>query len=274
MVQDGDTITYPFNPGNINFDSGTLGPQTEDISNIDTIVVNKLDGDSSTHIEPLPENDFLQDVGRGGYIENAEADVSGYDNIYIYPAGEYDEGVHIGPEGLSNRTADRVIGEITTRTLPGPDGTEITGPFCKMGASGLATGGSAGATSKITVGSDPQSADLVAIVGGGGAGGVLSKSSNGYCLYGAHVDGSVWGIDGVAAQGDLGGSAGLYDSNTETLTPPGGGSQELGIASGGTLTTGGSSDGNGEIKITYKASSTTSETPPKAPSSLTVEVSE
>jgi len=85
------------------------------------------------------------------------------------------------------------------------------------------------------------------MAGGGARGGEGSSGDD------SDAEGTGFGGDAISSNGEPGG-------------------QELGIASGGTTTTGGSSQGDGEITITYKASSTTSGEPPKAPSSLSVEL--
>jgi len=74
MAQDGDTITYTF--------SGSK--ETEDISNIDEIVIDRMDGADG--------GDDAYDGGSGGLIQNATADVSDYDvlEIWVGEAGEVD----------------------------------------------------------------------------------------------------------------------------------------------------------------------------------------
>lgn len=77
MAQDGDTITYTFDE-NLDSDDDLI-PKTEDISSIDEIEIVYIDGESGN--SPSSE-------GSGGRVDNVIADVSGFDTLYIWVAGE------------------------------------------------------------------------------------------------------------------------------------------------------------------------------------------
>ena len=70
MAQPGDTITYTF--------SGAK--ETEDISNIDKIVIDRMDGADSGSI-PDAATDY---TSSGGLIQDATVDVSSYDVLEIW----------------------------------------------------------------------------------------------------------------------------------------------------------------------------------------------
>jgi len=69
MAQDGDTITYTFSDGTV---------VSEDVSNVDTAVVDYCDG-SGANVE--------SSSGSGGRVENAEIDVSGQNTLYLWVGG-------------------------------------------------------------------------------------------------------------------------------------------------------------------------------------------
>jgi len=296
MAQGGDTITYTF--------SGSK--ETEDISNIDQIVIDRMDGADG--------EDGTGTGGSGGLIEGATADVSAYDNLSIYVGGiefghamgaGYTEIRSFGPSsgGSTELFTDTQIVTDTNLglTLPpssaddqsvdfslsnAPSGKiieirdengdtidffyRINNPYVAIRDASVAEYTIiSNEDNEVTIDEIDYEAhsNFIAAADGGGSGyfkpfilGADPPPIDG--SQGARGDGQ---IETLADNGGTGYGGTGEDSDTKDGAGDGG--QELGIASGGTLTTGGSSDGNGEIKISYVSA-------PEAPSNLNIEVIE
>lgn len=201
MAQDGDTITYTF--------SGSK--ETEDISDIDEITIDRMDGaDGGGEVDA----DFDAgdgDGGTGGLVQNATADVSSYSALEIW-VGE------MGAYAQDVARFGRSLGGASNNAGGGGGSTELwTGSNTVFIAAADAGGGSGGGDNLNTYGG-----------GGGARGGEGANLAD-------DAEGSGFGGDGGSGTGSDGGDGG----------------QELGIASGGTTTTGGSTDGNGEITLSF-----------------------
>jgi len=294
MAQDGDTITYSFNGSKV----------IEDVSTIDEISIDSMKGARGGNA-----GDGSTIGGAGGLIEGATVDVSNYDEVFIWvgragldnkfghsaysdPFGRYGYDVGStgvpqvkGPFGTNGGSTEIWVPEQQKTTS---EKTRYSGVFVVdyeyidvievQESDGSVIPKSEYDVSRPRLYPDDSAIEIknfddstytpdtvvyrtgtmVAAADTGGGGGSTSDASI-----------TTSGLDGYRepSQGFFGGAGGEPGEDGE----PGG--QELGAASGGTTTTGGGSQGNGEIKITYKAGTTTSETPPEAPSSLTVEVS-
>jgi len=254
--QPGETRTY--RSPDIRELEGVANPgkkRIENISNIDQIIIDKIDGAEGGGRE-LSLAESRNDGGRGGLIENAVADVSNLDELEIW-VGEYkpyriptDLNVDLRAFGRSKS------GHITSEagdSIAGGGSTEV---WADGESTFIAAADGGGGSGFFTFGG-----------GGGGAGGEGGLGINGAP---DGVDAELIDCNGIRKQCSGGDGGGIDPA--DGLYPPTGGGQELGIASGGTLTTGGASPGGGEIKITYESSSTTSENPPEAPSNLSVEL--
>lgn len=127
MAQDGDTITYTFSDGSV---------VSEDISDIDEITVDYLDGAGGGY--------GVADGGAGGRVENTVVDVSNYDTLYLWVGGSG------GNEGGSGGSG-RYNGEGTSGAGAGGASTEIA--FVNTDAS------------------DSSDEPFIVAAGGGGGGG-------------------------------------------------------------------------------------------------------
>jgi len=126
---------------------------------------------------------------------------------------------------------------------------------------------------------DSDTEPFIAAAGGGGGAGGYNEFGDGY--QGARAESTYDRVSKTGIQPPLGGEGGA-SSDDSTLVEDGndgegavsGHNSSVSILDSGTTITGGGSgsDTNGEIKITYEGSSTTSETPSEAPSSLRVEL--
>jgi len=211
MAQDGDTITYTF--------SGSK--ETEDISNIDEIVIDQMHGADGGF-----DDDANIDGGSGGLIENANIDVSSNNTLEIW----------VGEKGL---LFDFGVEPSWGRSNGGKGDARI---------SAGSNSGNGGGSTEIWV--DSESEFVAAVDAGGGAGGLFQPGGGGGARGGLGADGelTVSGSfeSGTDAEGSgFGGDGGRPGQNGSD------GGQELGAASGGTTTKGGSSDGNGEITLSF-----------------------
>lgn len=230
MAQDGDTITYTFSGSKV----------TEDISNIEEITIDRMDGADS-------ELSSGANGGSGGLIEGAIADVSSYNTLEIWvgQTHEAQPNSHLGGFG-------RINGGDGQRTFNGQSGA-------------------GGGSTELWV--DSESTFIAAADAGGGGGyfddgGFFSSSTSNGGGGGARggTGGSGSGGDANDDGNDAGGTGFGGDGGNATSSGGengGDGGQELGIASGGTTTKGGSTDGDGEITLSFTGS-----TAPAAPSNL------
>lgn len=129
MAQDGDTITYTFSDGSV---------VSEDISDIDEITVDYLDGAGG--------DSALYDGGNGGRVENTVVDVSSYDTLYIWVGG-IDSGSSLGRYDGSS-AADSEGGPSTEIAFVNTDNSDSADePFIVAAGGGGGGGGSSGGTS-------------------------------------------------------------------------------------------------------------------------------
>lgn len=187
--------------------------ETEDISDIDEITIDSMHGADGG----LGSSTATR--ASGGYIENSTADVSNYDTLEIWVGDEpYQGGTSTWGKSDGGKGGGSDAGK-------GGGSTEIWTNNTSDFIAATDAGGGAGY--------DAQFEDSEGGGGGarGGVGGTADKDGNDAEGTGFGGDGS----DGLGAGED--------------------GGQELGIASltaSGTLTTGGSNNGNGEIKLSFK----------------------
>lgn len=161
------------------------------------------------------------DGGSGGYVEDATADVSDYNTLEVW----------VGQSGsITNGGWGKNNG-----------GSGESGP----GGSGAGGGGS----TELWV--DSESVLIAACDAGGGGSG-----EDQYSIDRGGGGGSRGGVGGTSGAGDAEGSGFGGDGSGGLDAPGGDGGQELGIASGGTTTTGGSNAGNAEITIEFLSGNT------------------
>lgn len=204
--------------------------ETEDISEIDEIEIQEMHGADGGDTNN-------HSGGSGGLIESATADVSSYSTLEIWVG----EGTS-GPTGGFGRASGGDAGG-DNKATGGGGSTElwIDSNTTFIAAADAAGGaGQTGATASNHAG------------GGGARGGSGGSPADNYSEAGEDAEGSGFGGDG--GDGREGGDDG---------------GQELGIATGGTLTTGGSKDGDGEITIEFIAPQA-----PAAPTDLSATVAD
>lgn len=222
MAQGGDTVTYTF--------SGSK--TTEDISDIDEIQINHMNGAGGG-------NSVNTTGGAGGRIENATVDVSSYTTLEIWVGGggadysSFDEG------GFGRSIGGENVQSFDEYSGSGAGSTELWTNSNSNFIAAADGGGGGGRYVEGSFGSDNPAG------GGGGARGGTGGEPN--------------GISGAGA-GD-GGDGGEGSSTVVENGNPGGG--EFGIATGGNIVVGGGDGANtdGEIKLTFKST-------PLAPSNL------
>ena len=217
MAQPGDTITYTFSEER----------ESEDISEVDEITIDYIDGAGG-------QGDVRDggDGGAGGRVENAVADVSDYDTLYIW----------VGDTGADTRY----------------------GRY--FGRQALDAGNGAGSSEVSVLGTDRDDSDtepFIAAAGGGGGGG-------GGGSFGLIGRGGARG-PGEGNAPPQGGSGGDADEEGEPGDGAvSGHSSDVPIIDAGATTEGGGAptDTEGEIKITYKER----QDPPEPPENLTAEL--
>ena len=267
MASDGDTITYTF--------SGAK--ETEDISDIGEVVIQNVGGADG-------EDGTETNGGSGGLIENATADVSEYDTLEIWVGGlEYGKAKSRATLGTPGGGSTEIYANEqsvsdTGLSINASDGKQVVTLSQTPTGDIIAARDSTG-TDRLNdlfwvrlrdaqIGENvfnPSSDDSYTITeidyhtydafvaaadGGGGGATTISgpfADSDEDGTGGARGDGDANFADSIEGEG-FGGVAGVFDSGTDG----GAGGQELGIASGGTTTTGGSSEGAGEITIEFK----------------------
>lgn len=230
MASPGDTITYTY--------SGSK--ETEDISTIDLIEIDYMDGSGGSK-GAESDGDTTTSGGHGGRLANFEADVSDYDTLEIWVGGVDEKEGNWGKSEGGDGGGDHSYGG------SGGGSTELwTDSTNEFIAAADAGGGGTGRDEVTGVG--PYN-----VGGGGGARGGLSNGEE---------DQSIQLGDNGGGDGE-GGDGGVYGNHPEDGKN---GGQTTGIASGGSQNTGGGSGSNtnGEIKLTFKEIPD----PPSAPSNL------
>ena len=211
MADPGDTITYTAADGD---------RVDENISAVDEIEIEYVDASAGGG----------DDRGFGGRVEDAVADVSDFDTLYIWVS-----------DGNSGRYS--ASGSIS---LPGGN-----------------TVGRGGGSSEVSVspdeGSDTDDAPFIVGSAGGGGGDTGGGNDGARTEDQDHVPPPLGGEgaeDGDAQAGDGEGSVSGHGSDVPI------------ISDGTTITGGGSTTGEGEIRITYKEG----QDPPEPPENLTAEL--
>ena len=190
--------------------------ETEDIAAIDEITIQRMDGADGEGLG-----------GSGGLIEGATANVSSYNTLEIWVGG-------VSRFGKSN-------GGDVDGSDNGGGSTELWVADTSVFIAAADAGGGGGLTTNKFL-PPPDGSVTIAQGGNGGARGGLGGTAS-------NADDT---IDGGDAEGSgFGGDGGDADNQNSIEESGGDGGQELGIASGGTTTAGGSADGDGEIQITF-----------------------
>jgi hypothetical protein len=225
MAQPGDTISYTFSGG---------ASVLEDISAVGSATVDFCDGAGGAGPDGAP----------GGRVKNAEIDLSGQNNLYIWVGESGSKG------GASNGRYDSTTANADQ--LPGGASTEISFSNTDQSDSSdepflVAAGGGGGDFNSTT-------SDIFGCGGGRGGSGLTDLSA---------VD----GVDGNGTPPPLGGDG--KDSSTTTTANNGEGAIDdlnRGLVTGGTTIKGGGSGAgtNGEIQISYGPGI------PPAPTNLTI----
>jgi len=229
MAQDGDTITY----------TPADSPASEDITGINKMTIDYIDGAGGE------SRDSSVSGGSGGRVEGVVADVSNYDNLYLWVSS-------------FNRGRYPVFDNAPSR-VPSLVGWDY----------GYSSG-----TAEVSVSNtdhnDSDTEPFIAAAGGGGGAGASSDLGSG-------IDGARGGDTNASGQAPpLGGAGGaeLSDGGDGEGAVSGHGSAVPILDSGTTITGGGAGDNtDGEIQISYGTSSGGGGTsPPDPPSNLTTEV--
>lgn len=230
MPSSGDEITYTYSGSKV----------TEDVSGIDDLLINRIDGAGS---DSFGVNQGVDSAG--GHIEEAYADISSYSTLEIWVGGE-GQAKTSGSIGGWGRNDGGAGGSI-------PNGDDFS------------AAGGGGSTEILADGVFIAAAD-----GGGGDGYLTSDDAGDYYALGGGGGGR--GGSGLDPHNDTGetegtnkpgedgegtgqGGDGGYGAPISPDAQPGDGGQELGIAelgpNGATQTGGGSTGEAGEITLVY-----------------------
>jgi hypothetical protein len=179
MAQAGDTITYTYNDNTD--ENGNLVPQTEDITGIDKITIDYLDGAGGG-----------QTGGAGGRVENASFDVSAFNTLYIWvgsvTVGRYDSTSGSQNGGGSTEVSISNTGPADSADEPflaaagGGGGGSGSGPFGDIPGGGGAREGVGSSSTDRSEGIAPP----LGGAGGSGSGGdgqaAIDDENRGYTI--------------------------------------------------------------------------------------------